>query len=123
MAAFVTGSSLFDASGGSALQEGVGWLTGTLLGSLAVGLCVIAIAVVGLMMFGGRLPLRRGARVVLGCFVLLAAPVIAAGLAGLGSGVGAETGPQGVAMPDSRPRPDLPPSDYDPYAGASLRQD
>ncbi len=123
MALLVSGSSLFDVSGGSALQGGVDWLSGTLLGSLAAGLCVIAIAVVGMLMFGGRLPLRRGARVVLGCFVLLAAPIIAAGLAELGGGNVPLAEQRDIELPDTPARPSLPPAGYDPYAGASLRQD
>jgi hypothetical protein len=58
----------------------VEWLTGTLLGSVAVSLCVIAIAFVGLRMMTGHLAARDGLRVVIACFVLLGAATIAAGL-------------------------------------------
>lgn len=114
--------SLFEHSGAEPLGEVSAWLTGTLLGDLATGICVIAIAVVGLTMMSGRLPVRDGLRVVIGCFILLGAPVIAAELMG-----SSEPGeplirlPVSEAMPDRRG--DLPPASHDPYAGASLARD
>ncbi|MBD3730834.1 MAG: TrbC/VirB2 family protein [Sphingomonadales bacterium] len=107
-------------NGAPALAEAVDWITETLLGSVATSLCVIAVATIGFMMVTGRMPVRQGLRIVLGCFVLLGAPVIAAALTGAGSEVSAPP-------PDPPPTPedlrgDLPPADYDPYAGASLRR-
>ena len=40
-------------------------------------LCVLAVAFVGMLMLTGRLALREGLRVALGCFILLGAPAIA----------------------------------------------
>ncbi|MEE4537324.1 MAG: TrbC/VirB2 family protein [Erythrobacter sp.] len=74
----------FPARSQNPFESSAWWLTDTLLGDLAIGLCVIAVAVVGLLMMGGRLPLRLGAKVALGCFVLLGAPVIASGFLTLG---------------------------------------
>ncbi len=74
---------VLEQSGSNALGNAANWITGTLLGSAAITLCVLAIAFVGLMMLTGRLPVREGLRVVLGCFVLLGAPVIAAGFMAL----------------------------------------
>lgn len=105
----------------SAIAEAVGWINGVLLGSLAVGLCVLAVALVGLLMLSGRLPVRQGLRVILGCFILLGAPVIAAGIAGAWQ-QGSPTPPAPLAISE-QPRADLPPANYDPYAGASLRRD
>jgi type IV secretory pathway VirB2 component (pilin) len=48
-----------------------------------VSLCVIAMAVPGMLMLTGRLPLRRGAQVILGCFLLLGSTTLADGLLGL----------------------------------------
>lgn len=113
----------------SALVASVDWLNELVLGSLAVGLCVIAVAVVGLMMFGGRLPVRAGLRVILGCFILLGAPVIAAGLMGVwGTSLPLSPAPSDQITEPQRteelpPRQDLPPSAFDPYAGASIRRD
>ena len=113
--------SLFDAPVNAPLVAASDWITGTLLGGLAAILCVIAVAFVGLLMMSGRLAIRDAVRVVLGCFVLLGAPVIAAGL----QGVAKEAV---VTVPEIQPAPIMPPetaprapSTYDPYAGASLR--
>jgi len=105
----------------SAFADAIGWINGVLLGNLAVGLCVLAVALVGLFMLTGQLPVRRGMRVILGCFILLGAPVIAAGLAGAWQQA-SPAQPEPVIV-DAQPRADLPPADYDPYAGASLRRD
>ena len=72
--------SLLDSPASSPLAAASDWLTGTLLGSVAVSLCVIAIAFVGLRMMTGHLAVRDGLRVAAACFVLLGAPAIAAGL-------------------------------------------
>ncbi len=108
-------------SGTSPIALSLEWINGVLFGPIAVGLCVLAVAFVGFQMLTGRWPLRLGIRVVLGCFVLLGAPVIATGLMGT-----FEDRPVAVVVapeaPAAMPREDLPPADYDPYAGASLRR-
>lgn len=116
-------ASPFAASSAEPFQGAVDWLTGTLLGNIAVSFCVLAIAVLGLMMFTGRLPVREGLRVVIGCFVLLGAPLIAAGFAGAWSGAIDGPAVQVAPLPDPSPRAELSPADYDPYAGASVRDD
>ena len=50
--------SLFDQPASSPFGVAAEWLTGTLLGSVAVSLCVIAIAFVGLGMMTGHLAAR-----------------------------------------------------------------
>jgi type IV secretory pathway VirB2 component (pilin) len=72
--------SLFDAPATPMLPAASEWVTGTLFGDVAASLCVIAIAIVGIMLMIGRLAIREGVRVALACFVLLGAPAIAAGL-------------------------------------------
>lgn len=74
--------SLFEPSGRNALGDSAGWIADTMLGSVATGLCVLAVAFVGVMMLTGRLDWRQGIRVILGCFIIFGAPVIAAGLMG-----------------------------------------
>jgi hypothetical protein len=64
--------SLFDTPQ-SPLTSAGGWLTGTVSGSIAVMLCVLAMAFVGLLLMSGRLALRDAARVALACFVVLGA--------------------------------------------------
>ena len=114
--------SLLNPPGTSAFAAATDWLTGTLLGSVAVSLCVLAIAFVGLMLMAGRLAVRDGLRVVIGCFVLLGAPAIAAGLRGAADEASSAQPSQVIVQSVPDPPP-LPPTTYDPYAGASLRQD
>jgi type IV secretory pathway VirB2 component (pilin) len=120
--ASVIQSSLFEPAGTSPLRDSLGWIQELLFGSIAIGLCVLAVAFVGLLALTGRLPLRRGAQVILGSFVLLGAPVIAAGLM-TGTQNVTDT-PREIPIPEpaEAPRQDLPPADYDPYSGASLRR-
>lgn len=115
-------SSLFEYEGAPVLDGAAEWIANTLLGSVAVSLCVMAIAFIGLMMFSGRLPVRRAAFIVLGCFILLGAPVIASAFGGFWT----ERTSQPVTvydMPAPEVREQLPPANYDPYAGASLRRE
>lgn len=74
---------LFDPPLYSPLGEAVGWMGQTLFGTLAVTLCVLAVAALGFMMLSGRMPLRRGIEVVIGSFILLGAPAIAAAFTSL----------------------------------------
>ncbi|MDN3644629.1 TrbC/VirB2 family protein [Pontixanthobacter aestiaquae] len=119
----VFSASLFEPSGTNALQNAVDWLTGTLLGSVAIGLCVLAVAYVGLMLLSGRLAVREGLRVVLGCFLLLGAPTIAAALMGLRSSEPVQLPVAQIENEELGPREELPQSDYNPYGGASVRDD
>ena len=114
--------SLYDQPQGSVFEAATNWALGTLFGSLAISLCVIAVAFFGLAMLSGRVSLRRGAILVLGCFLLLGAGQIAQGLVTLPQAVG--TRPEPVVMTfEAKPAKPLPPANYDPYAGASLRRD
>ncbi len=114
-------ASLFDPSGAPVLLSALDWITGALLGTLATAIGVIAVALVGLLMMQGRVPLKRGIGVVVGLFILLGAPAIAGGLVRAGNGVwGAqETIPPPVQAPQQLP-PAPKPTAYDPYAGASV---
>ncbi|MEM9501419.1 MAG: TrbC/VirB2 family protein [Pseudomonadota bacterium] len=120
-----TQNSLFEPASASpvALNDSVSWIDAVLFGEIALGLCVLAVASVGAVMLTGRLPLRNGLRVVVGCFVLLAAPMIASGLIEIGSNTVPEIVPSEPPAIDNPPRDELPPASYDPYAGASLRRD
>ncbi|MBA4163086.1 MAG: hypothetical protein C0510_00415 [Erythrobacter sp.] len=119
----VPAQSLFEPQGSSAIADAAAWISGTLLGSLATGLCVIAVAAIGLMTLSGHLHVRRGMHVVLGCFVLLGAPTIAAAFSALWSEAAPPVPPPMIETTPEPARADLPPANYDPYAGASLRQD
>jgi type IV secretion system protein VirB2 len=112
--------------GQSAFAAAVQWLEGTLLGSLAMAIAVIAVACVGLLLLSGRIDVRRGAQVIFGCFILFGASSIAAGMMRI---VGDENAPAAVTPAPAPPSPVyVPPAattpiravPYDPYAGAAL---
>jgi type IV secretion system protein VirB2 len=74
------GESVQDPEGSGVIINAAGWLQGTLLGTVATTVAVIAVAVVGFMMLTGRINWRHGAVVILGCFVLFGAASIVAGI-------------------------------------------
>ena len=79
--------SLADPAGSGVIVSAVRWLEGTLLGTIATTVAVIAVASVGFLMLTGRINWRYGATVILGCFILFGAASIVAGIqstAGLG---------------------------------------
>ncbi|WP_051148373.1 TrbC/VirB2 family protein [Sphingomonas phyllosphaerae] len=69
-----------DPAGSGPIVGAVRWLQGTLLGTIATVVAVIAIAVVGFMMLTGRINWRYGATVIVGCFILFGAASIVAGI-------------------------------------------
>lgn len=69
-----------DPQGSGVLVGAVNWLQGTLLGTVATTVAVIAVAAVGFMMLTGRLNWRHGATVIVGCFILFGAASIVAGI-------------------------------------------
>lgn len=117
--------SLFDAPTSTPLGPASSWVVGAISGSLATALCVVAVALVGVLMLRGRLAVKDGAMLVVGCFVLFGASTLAAALMSVGEDASyasarAPIGPAAYA-PELPPPP--PPVQYDPYAGASIRQD
>lgn len=116
------------APSGSAIVNAVGWIQGTLLGTVGTVVAVLAVAGVGYGMLWGRVNLRRGATVILGCFILFGAPVLAAGIraAVIGGASGdypvvarmAAPAPVAAPAPASVTPPPPPPSD--PFAGAAV---
>lgn len=115
--------SLSEPPAESPLTEGVIWIQGAALGSIATIVAVVAVATVGMLMLSGRLELRRGITVVLGCFILFGASGISAALTGL---AGENISPRRSSAPGAGPissqlrPPGAPPAAYDPYAGASV---
>ena len=71
---------LSDPQGSGPIVSAVQWLQGTLLGTVATVVAVIAVACVGFMMLTGRMNWRYGAVVILGCFILFGAVSIVAGI-------------------------------------------
>ncbi len=69
-----------DPQGSGAITGALGWIQGTLLGSVATAVAVIAVASVGLLMLTGRMNWRFGATVVIGLFILFGASAIVGGI-------------------------------------------
>jgi len=116
-------ASLPSAYAPSALAGAADWIAGVLTGSVGTTIAVLAIAGLGLAMLLGRLSVRDGARVVLGCFILFGAPVSARALVDLAQSA-TQVPAEVYAAPVSPSPPPMPaPSQsYDPHAGASLPQ-
>ncbi|MBU0832070.1 MAG: TrbC/VirB2 family protein [Alphaproteobacteria bacterium] len=117
--------SLSDPADDSVLLAAVRWLEHTLLGTLATTVAIIAVAALGFMMLAGRVDYRRGATVILGCFILFGASTIAAGIQSAQSAISGRdlSAESEVAQIDPPPPPvAVPPQlpSYDPYAGASV---
>lgn len=116
-------SSLGDPGGSGAVVAAVQWLQNILLGTVATTVAVICVATVGLMMLSGRVDLRRGASVVLGCFILFGASSIAAGIRSVAAGESVPAEPVYQVEPWTAPPPPPqapPPVPADPYAGAAV---
>ena len=75
-----------DPEGSGVIINAVSWLQGTLLGTVATVVAVIAVACVGFMMLTGRVNWRHGAVVILGCFILFGATTIVAGIRSAATG-------------------------------------
>lgn len=73
-------------AGSGPINAALGWIEGTLMGSLATTAAVIAVAITGLMMLTGRIDWRRGLTVILGAFILFGAATIVAGIRGVATG-------------------------------------
>lgn len=117
---------LTDPPGSSPIVAAVGWLQGTLLGTVATVVATIAIAAVGMMMLTGRLPVRRGLTAILGCFILFGASTITGGIRGGIAGLGGDAQwvpPPPPPLPPQAlvpPPPPQPPKPADPFAGAAV---
>ncbi|WP_174275583.1 TrbC/VirB2 family protein [uncultured Sphingomonas sp.] len=72
--------SLGDPAGSGAIVSAVRWLEGTLLGTIATVVAVIAVASVGFLMLTGRINWRYGATVIIGCFIIFGAASIVGGI-------------------------------------------
>lgn len=71
-----------DPQGSGPIVSALSWLQGTLLGSVATAVAVMAVAAVGFMMLTGRMNWRFGATVIIGCFILFGAVSIVGGIQG-----------------------------------------
>ncbi len=79
-AAALAQGDMADPEGSAAVVSAVRWVQGTLLGTAATVVAIMAVASVGLLMLTGRINWRYGAVVILGCFILFGAASIVAGI-------------------------------------------
>jgi len=69
-----------DPAGSGPINNALLWLQGTLLGTVATTIAVMAVAAIGFMMLTGRMNWRFGATVIIGVFILFGATTIVAGI-------------------------------------------
>lgn len=103
----------------------VGWLNGTVLGTMATVLAAVAVASVGFLLMTGRIDVRRAAQVIVGCFILFGASSISAGVMRAleddgGTPEPVVTAPPAPVYPATVPKAQPAAVPYDPYAGAAL---
>lgn len=67
-------------SGSGVIADAVNWLTGTLLGNVATGIAILAVAIIAILLMTGRLEWGRAALVIIGVFVLFGAVSIVSGI-------------------------------------------
>ena len=94
-----------------------------LLGSAATVLATLSVAAVGFLLLTGRVEVRRGAIIVLGCFMIFGAASIANGIIAAIRGDGESPAVAEAQLPPPSPQaPASQPSqgNYDPYAGAAV---
>lgn len=114
-------SSLADPPADRPIVDSIMWAQSAALGNTATVVAIIAVAIIGFIMSSGKLELRRGITVVVGCFILFGASEIAAALTGFaGSERSSRRSLHADSVPISSPMQAPPPSVYDPYAGASV---
>ena len=97
------------------------WVNRMLVGPLGTSVAVIAVGWFGFALLAGRLSLRRGGLLTLGCFMLFGAPGLARALIGLAGADNAGTAPMSPQLITVPPPPvAVTPAPFDPYAGASV---
>ena len=121
----MTALSFADSPQLSVILPAAQWVQGIFLGNIATTIAVVAVASIGFAMLTGRVDLRRGGTIILGCFILFGASTIANGLRNA-----AQSSDTLLSQNTPTPRPvfarpvrtDVANSGYDPYAGASVPQ-
>lgn len=121
-AAWSTSASLLNPAEASAIVAAAQWLEGTLLGTIATSVAVVAVASVGFSALAGRMELRRAVTIIVGCFVLFGASSIVAGLELAARAAAPSSASPYSTAADVSPLATPPgrPQGYDPYAGAAV---
>lgn len=117
----MTGSAALSPDQPGSMLAALTWIESTLTGTVGTSLAVLAVGWFGLALLSGQASLRRGAMVVIGCFILFGAPSLARGLMGLAGNArnASAAAPQASLITAPPPAPAMPP-DFDPYAGAAV---
>lgn len=100
-----------------AIPSAVSWTLDLLVGQAGTAVAVLAIGFIGFQMLGGRIRFRRGVEIIMGCFIVFSASVIADGLTSRQRNLPAAV--QSAPLPAYIPTAPEP-VPYDPYAGASV---
>lgn len=120
-------ASLADAPSPGVFTPALTWIEGALFGGVATGIAVIAVASIGFGMLAGRISVKRGITILLGCFILFGASSLARGLRDFSeSEVQPFDGPRQISAPVFA-KPDVSSqkaneNSYDPYAGAAVQR-
>lgn len=106
-------------------SSALGWIEGTVLGTVATAVAVIAVGWIGFLMLTGRIDIRRATHAILGCFIIFGASTIAAGIHGAITGGSSDSAAQEIDPPPYYPSasqvaPQSVPATTDPYAGAAV---
>ncbi|GAA0302483.1 hypothetical protein GCM10009087_10320 [Sphingomonas oligophenolica] len=117
-----------DQASSPAILAGVTWARDALLGTVATSVAVICVAGVGYEILKGRVPARRLATVIIGCFILFGASDIATALSALAARGSSSDQidrepPAPVFTVPPRTTLKTAPDPFDPYAGASVPTD
>ena len=121
----MTALSLSDPPGSSVILPAAQWVQGVFLGDIAVAMAIVAVATIGFAMLTGRVDVRRGGTIILGCFILFGASAIANGLRNATQSpetLSSQNVPSPPAVFARPARTDEANFGYDPYAGASVPQ-
>jgi len=105
-------------TGVTAVEGAVYWMNGALTGTVGTVVASVAVAGVGLRWLGGHADWRSGARVLIGCSLVVAAGTIAAALTGASPTVREPRLMAGEQEARAAVTP-TPAAPVDPYAGAA----
>jgi type IV secretory pathway VirB2 component (pilin) len=117
--------SLSDPPEASVILPAAQWIQGIFLGDIAIAVAIVAVASIGFAMLSGRINVRRGGTILLGCFILFGASAIAGGLRNTALNPSTLYSDAAPPPPPVFVRPiqtDAANPGYDPYAGASVPQ-
>ncbi len=72
-----------DPAGSGPINNALLWLQGTLLGTVATTVAVMAVAGIGFGMLTGRMNWRFGATVIIGIFIIFGSTALVSGISGI----------------------------------------